>query len=155
MLEAILQTRVANPLVVVDEIEKAGDIGLRHGLSFGLTNALLPLLERSTASSWSCPYFRVRFDMSWIGWVMTANGTRGLPAPFFSRCPPMRLPALTRGHLMGFARAEAARRGLPEAMASTVVEAIEAAPDRHVPSLRTAVRMIDSAERAAKGPVLH
>ncbi|WP_303482294.1 AAA family ATPase [Celeribacter halophilus] len=79
-LESIISSGIANPVIVVDEVEKAGNIESQKGLRFSLTEGLLPLLERSTAAHWPCPYFRVSFDMSWIIWVMTANSLDGLPA---------------------------------------------------------------------------
>ena len=99
VLETILAHRVANPLIVVDEIEKAGSVRSKSGTAHDLAQALLPLIERSTAASWSCPFFRVRFDMSWVGWVLTANTTAGLSAPLLSRCPPLHLSGPSRQHL--------------------------------------------------------
>ncbi|WP_299821509.1 AAA family ATPase [uncultured Jannaschia sp.] len=111
VLETILAHRVANPLIVVDEIEKAGSVRSKSGTAHDLAQALLPLLDRSTAAAWSCPYFRVGFDMSWVGWVLTANTTEGLSAPFLSRCPPLHLSGPTRQHLQDFAVRQAC--GLP------------------------------------------
>jgi ATP-dependent Lon protease len=74
-LQTVLRTLVANPLVIVDEVEKAGEIRLDRGHAHGLTDALLPPLERSTAAAWPCPYFQIAFDMSWMSCVLTANTT--------------------------------------------------------------------------------
>jgi hypothetical protein len=92
IMETILKEKYANPIIVVDEIEKAGEVNSQNGLRFSLTEALLPLLERMTASTWQCPYYRVQFDLSWVGWVLTANSLHGLPEPLLSRCPPLELP---------------------------------------------------------------
>jgi len=89
-LEQIMANGIANPVIVVDEIEKAGAVESQRGVRFSLTEGLLPFLERSTAAHWSCPYFRIAFDMSWITWVMTANSVNGLSQPFLSRC--LRIP---------------------------------------------------------------
>ncbi|MBK5927898.1 AAA family ATPase, partial [Rhodobaculum claviforme] len=78
-LELILQHRVGNPVVFVDEIEKAGRATATSGAAFDLAAALLPLLEPETARAWTCPYFRVGFDMSRISWILAANSLRGLP----------------------------------------------------------------------------
>lgn len=56
LLETILQARVANPVLVVDEVEKAGKASSIKGHTFGLAEALLPLLEPMTAKRWNCPY---------------------------------------------------------------------------------------------------
>lgn len=57
LIETILQTPIANPVMVVDEVEKAGTAVSTKGHAFGLAEALLPLLEPLTAKHWSCPYY--------------------------------------------------------------------------------------------------
>ena len=39
----------------------------------------MPLLEPMTAKRWTCPYYQVKFDMSWVAWVLTSNNYRLLP----------------------------------------------------------------------------
>ena len=101
VLETILRTLVANPLVVVgvvvDEVAEAGMVRSERGVTHSLANALLLLLEPSTAATWACPHFRVRFDMSWVGGVLTASATEGLPAPLLAGCRrPTRRPSAGR-----------------------------------------------------------
>jgi len=55
------------------EVEKAGKASSIKGHTFGLAEALLPLLEPMTAKRWNCPYYQVKFDMSWVAWVLTSN----------------------------------------------------------------------------------
>lgn len=74
-----------NTVVIIDEIEKAGDVRSTSGTRHSLTEALLSLVEPATAPRWDCPYYRPPFDMLRIGWVMTANSRRGLPEPLLSR----------------------------------------------------------------------
>ena len=88
LINFILSEGVANPIVIIDELEKAGDVRASKGQSFSLTEALLPMLEPLSAARWTCPYFEVPFDMRWVGWVMTTNNFRLLPDPLLSRCPP-------------------------------------------------------------------
>lgn len=155
VMETILARLVANPLVVIDEVEKAGDVRTTKDASYSLTHALPPLLERSTAASWSCPYFRVRFDLPWIGWVLTVNDTGRLTAPLLSRVPPLRLPDLTAAPLMAFAERQARGRGLPEEVARAIVAALaDASADRR-PSLRKVMRMAARAETVGAMPILH
>lgn len=155
LVDMVLRTRMANPLVVIDEIEKAGEARSTSGRSWNLANALLPPLERSTAAQWSCPYFRVVFDMSWVGWVMTANSTEGLPAPLLSRVPPLRLPHLAREQLIGFAQQQAVRRGLPEEVTDEIAAILESLSEHDRPSLRSVVRMVERAEAVLARPLLH
>lgn len=154
-LEGIISSGVANPIIVIDEIEKGGTVHSQRGQRFDLTEGLLPLLEKATAASWSCPYFRVPFDMSWIGWVMTANSLRGLPEPLLSRCPPLQLSYLTVEQLMDFAAREANRRGLPSVAADAVQEVIVATKKPHLISLRSVLRMLDAFEQTLHRPLLH
>ncbi len=154
-LEGIMASGIANPVVVVDEIEKAGIVDSNRGMRFSLSEGMLPLLERFTAARWSCPFFRVSFDMSWITWVMTANTLSGLPAPFLSRCPPVHLPALSAEDLKGFATREGGRRSLPDDAIAAVHEVIAAIDKPQLVSLRSVVRMLDAVDQAIHRPVLH
>lgn len=154
-LEFIMASGVANPVIVVDEIEKAGTVESMKGQRFNLSEGLLPFLERSTAAQWSCPYFRVSFDMSWVTWIMTANSVEGLPAPFLSRCPPLELPPLSMEHLLEFADRSGTERNLPPEAVDAVKEVIEAIKTPQLISLRSVARMLDSVEQAIYRPPLH
>lgn len=154
LLQTILQSRVGNPIVIIDEAEKAGSVSSSSGRSFDLSTSLLPLLEPATAKDWNCPYFEVGFDMGWIGWVMTSNDFRQLPEPLLSRCPPIRLRDPSLEELIGFARRQGDKRGLSEASIEAVVETLGRMA-RQAPrlSLRTVIRMLDLAERLETTPV--
>ena len=156
LIETILQSRIANPVMVVDEIEKAGNAVSMKGHAFGLSEALLPLLEPLSASRWSCPYYQVKFDMSWVIWVLTSNDFRQLPEPLLSRCPPIRLRHLTPTELVSFVRREGTKRDLSEASVESICE-ILADPllRQHQPSLRVANRMLQRAADFEHAPILH
>lgn len=94
-VETVLATRVANPLMIVDEIDKAGTIYSMKGTSSSLTTSLLQMLEPGTANHFECPYLRVPFDMSRVVWVMTANEVERIPAPLRDRSRVFILPKLT------------------------------------------------------------
>ncbi len=151
MIETLLTTNVANPVMVIDEVEKAGTATSTKGLAFGLAEALLPLLEPLTAKRWSCPFYQVRFDMSWVIWVLTSNDFRRLPGPLLSRCPPVRLRELSAAEVTEFARRQAARRGLSDMATEAMVDVLEHPKLRYRrPSLRAAARMLQQA--ATGGP---
>lgn len=155
LLNTILTTRVGNPVVVIDEVEKSGRAESNKGQAYSLSDALLPLLEPLSAASWSCPYFEIRFDMSYVIWVMTSNNAFILSEPLLSRCPPIRLQGITTAELVGFARREGQRRALDEVSIEAVVEAIERHGHFNL-SLRTVVRMIGrAAQLQAVGVRLH
>ncbi|WP_179381124.1 AAA family ATPase [Jannaschia marina] len=154
-VEQIIAHRIGNPTVIIDEIEKAGRPTSRGGRAWSLPEALLPLLERSTARTWSCPFYRVTMDMSWIGWVLTANDLDGLPEPLLSRVAPIRIPPLTNSQLIEFARQQVAAAGLDDALVDGIAETIEMASAHRRPSLRTIIRMVESARTVLHSPVLH
>mgnify|MGYP001611816121 CR=1 FL=1 len=156
LITTILETRIANPVMVVDEVEKAGPVTSSKGIAFGLAEGLLPLLEPMTARRWSCPYYQVRFDMSWVIWVLTSNDYRLLPDPFLSRCPPLRLQALTLTDLIWFAQRQARERGLSEASTDALLESLESAclpPQRR--SLRMVIRLLNRAGDLENTPTRH
>lgn len=146
-LETVLQHRVGNPLVVVDEICKAqsgtSDSGAHHAFS----DSLLSFLEPATAAAWECPYFRTKFDMSHISWVLTANDISRVPEPLVNRCTVIELQALSSFQLKGFARHQAVRMGLSKDSSDAIEGVIEHSMDElgHYLSLRNVVRMLHRA----------
>lgn len=156
LVRTVLRTAVANPIVVVDEIEKAGTPTSLKGQAFGLTEGLLPLLEPLSAKRWSCPYFQVPFDMSWIGWILTSNNASILSEPFRSRCPPIQLRHLMPDELTAFVRREGMKRELSETAIEAIAEVLTHPSLRqHRPSLRIANRMLQRAADLESGPLLH
>ncbi|MDZ4312092.1 MAG: AAA family ATPase [Cypionkella sp.] len=156
LIETVLQGRIANPVIVIDEVEKAGQAISTKDHIFGLAEALLPLLEPLTSEHWSCPYYQVKFNMSYVAWVLTSNTCDLLPAPLLSRCPPIRLRHLTRAELTQFVRREGMRRVLSDIAIETIAEVL-AHPSvlGHNPSLRLAARMLQRAADFERAPLLH
>lgn len=156
LVRCVMRARIANPIVVVDEIEKAGTATSTRGQAFGLPEAMLPLMEPLTARRWICPYYQVPFDMSWVGWILTSNTAALLPEPFLSRCPPVHLRHLTAHELAAFVRREGARRDLSETAIEAMAEVLTHPSLRdHRPSLRIAARMLQRAADLENAPLLH
>jgi len=66
-VETMLATRVANPLMIVDEVDKAGTAHDTHGTSTSLTTSLLQMLEPGTpfrmpVSAHSCRHVAGHLD---------------------------------------------------------------------------------------------
>ena len=80
-VEQIAQLGTANPLLVVDEVDKAGG-SERNGQP---VLSLLTLLERKTSQSFNDECLGGPIDLSMISWILTANTTVGLPGPLLSR----------------------------------------------------------------------
>jgi ATP-dependent Lon protease len=88
---AVNQLRIANPILLVDEIEKAGT-STRNGR---LWDALLPFLERETASRYRDVSLDAELNLSFISHIATANTVEPLPAPLKDRYRIVHVPAPT------------------------------------------------------------
>jgi hypothetical protein len=78
---AIGQGKIANPLVLIDEIEKAGtrsDYGR-------LWDCVLGFLEPETSCRYPDPALQVTVDLSQVSYVATANALDPLPSPIRDR----------------------------------------------------------------------
>lgn len=71
----------ANPVVIFDEVEKT----VARSSGGDPQNALLPLLQQSTAATFQCPYLQAKIDLSGVGWILLANSIDNLPAPLLDR----------------------------------------------------------------------
>ena len=80
VFEALVDGQYANPVIVVDEIDKAsGDA------QYDPLGALYSLLEHDTAQSFVDEFAEVPIDASQVIWVATANDERGIPEPILNR----------------------------------------------------------------------
>lgn len=156
LINMLLTDRVANPVVVVNELEKAGSAMSSKGQVFDLAAALLPLLEPTSAQRWTCPYFKLPFDLGWINWIITVNDHKVLSAPLLSRCPPIHVPLPNREDLIRFAGREGPRRDLSDASIEAIGGALSWAIKKgYQPDLRVVLRMLDLAEELETRPTLH
>jgi ATP-dependent Lon protease len=80
VFEALVDGRYANPVIVVDEIDKAnGDA------QYDPLGALYSLLEHDTAQNFTDEFAEVAIDASQVTWFTTANDERSIPAPILNR----------------------------------------------------------------------
>ena len=77
----------ANPLMVLDEVDKAGG-----DARYDPMGALYGLLERDTARSFRDEFIEVEMDASHLLWVSTANDARPLPEPIINRMNVYEVP---------------------------------------------------------------
>lgn len=80
VFETLVDGQYANPVMVVDEIDKAGG---EH--AYDPLGALYGLLEHDTAGSFTDEYAEVAIDASQVIWVATANDERSIPDPILNR----------------------------------------------------------------------
>ncbi len=80
VFEALVEGEYANPVLVVDEIDKAsGDA------QYDPLGALYSLLEHDTAQSFTDEFAEVAIDASQVIWITTANDSRSIPDPILNR----------------------------------------------------------------------
>lgn len=145
-----------NPVIIIDELDKAGCTQSERSQSYGLAEGLLPLLKPGTAIDWSCPYYRVGFDMSHVSWVLLPNRLDPVPELLFSRCTMLQMTQLNPSDLISYAEREGLARGLSEASVHSIITALAAiAPQGALrPSLRTVLRMLDRAADLENKPMV-
>ncbi len=80
-LDQVAALGVANPLLLVDEVDKCA----REGRNGDPLAALLPFLEPGTAAAHRDPVLGAPCDLSAVSWVLAANDTGRLPGPLLSR----------------------------------------------------------------------
>ncbi len=158
-LQTVMSSRIANPVIVVDEVDKEVVQRTASGISLAFQSSLLGLMEPGSARNWQCPYYRIGVDMSHLSWVLTANEIRFVSEHVRSRCEIVRLGDLSVEELSGFAERQATRRGLPAAAADAVRHAIERLAtngrlQRRL-SLRDVSRMLGRAEELVERPTMH
>lgn len=79
--QVIARTGCANPVIVIDEIEKSGASD-RNGR---ITETLLTMIEPVSARQWPDECLVAPLDLSRVNWILTANSLTGLGAPLLSR----------------------------------------------------------------------
>ena len=78
--QALVGGEMANPVIVLDEVDKAGGDS-----RYDPMGALYELLEHDTARRFRDEYIDVEIDASHILWVTTANDERSIPEPILNR----------------------------------------------------------------------
>ncbi|WP_157767367.1 AAA family ATPase [Paracoccus yeei] len=155
LISHMLTTGVGNPVVVIDEIDKAaGGARTTAGQAMpGIADALLEMIESATASAWSCPYLGARFDISNASWIMTANDLSRVPKPLLDRVRVIEIGPPTRSEAAEIARRRAAEK-LGDEVADDVAAAVYAAHREGSFSLRSIDKLIVAASGLAR-PALH
>lgn len=80
VFDTLLHGSYANPVIVVDEIDKAG-----VDAQYDPLGALYGLLERDTASQFVDEFVEIPVDASSLVWIATANDAARIPEPILNR----------------------------------------------------------------------
>jgi hypothetical protein len=147
VVQSMLREKTANPLVIIDEIDKIPDqVATTKGSTLpGAFEALKSMIEPTSARRWSCPFYQVPIDLTGVSWIMTSNSISQLPAAFLDRCKVVELGYPTPDQLVRVGWHMMQTR-LPEDMWDIGEDAIsQAIFAKHSPtSLRMVERMSDS-----------
>ncbi|OCB03452.1 hypothetical protein BBC27_07775 [Acidithiobacillus ferrivorans] len=85
-----LELHTLNPILMLDEVDKASSGGGNHQ---NVQEVLLTLLERDTATRFVDEYLSyLQVDLSRVSFVATANDRSGMSAPLLSRFQVMEVP---------------------------------------------------------------
>ena len=80
VFEALVEGEYANPVIVVDEIDKASS-----DAQYDPLGALYSLLEHDTAQCFTDEFAEVAIDASQVIWITTANDESAIPEPILNR----------------------------------------------------------------------
>lgn len=80
VFEALVEGEYANPVIVVDEIDKAST-----DAQYDPLGALYGLLEHDTAQNFTDEFAEVAIDASQVIWITTANDESAIPKPIRNR----------------------------------------------------------------------
>jgi ATP-dependent Lon protease len=99
VFETLVDGVYANPVMVVDEIDKA-----RTEHAYDPLGALYSLLEHDTAEAFTDEFAEVAIDASQVIWVATANDERAIPEPILNRVNIFEVQAPDRDAARSIAR---------------------------------------------------
>lgn len=97
--ERLVRGKFANPVVLLDEVEKASGSSQSDPLA-----ALYQLLEPETSRAFHDEFIDVDLDASQVFWVLTANSLEGIPEALLSRMAVYEVPSPTPEQAAAIAR---------------------------------------------------
>lgn len=91
IMYAVNQAKSANPLILLDEVDKLG-----HDFRGDPTSALLEVLDGEQNSTFFDHYIDLPFDLSKVMFITTANDHTAIPAPLQDRMDIIHIDSYTR-----------------------------------------------------------
>ena len=116
VIQTISTEGIANPIFLVDELEKASTSN-HNG---NIWDVLLQLLEPASSRTYLDECLQVPCDLSWVSWIATVNTLSNLPKPLLERFTVVLVESPGEGHFMalveGAIRAFAKDMGVDQRM---------------------------------------
>ncbi len=109
IIEAIRRAGSANPLMLLDEIDKLAD---SHKGS--PTSAMLEVLDSEQNFSFADHYVDMPFDLGRVTFIATANSAENIPAPLLDRMEIIEMGSYTREDKFHIARGHLIKKALAE-----------------------------------------
>lgn len=150
IIEALANSRSANVIVCLDELDKIRDFG-RHS-SPKPSEALVGLFEKRSAAGHLDNYLQVAVDLSFINWIVLVNDLARISQPLLDRCQVIRLPPPSPTEIAAIASREIERRSLEPELLAAITAQVRAGK---ITSLRTLGKLLDAASAAASRPILN
>lgn len=147
-LAEIQRHRVANPVICLDEVEKAG--GSRGSNGGKLHDCLVSVLEPESARTYRDAMFDAECDLSHVLWWMTCNDVVGIPGPILDRIRIVEFPLPGAEHLAALApqiaREIVKAQGLDQAFGTLDDTDLRVLAEHwHGGSLRRLTRLVETA----------
>jgi ATP-dependent Lon protease len=131
VFEALVHGSYANPVIIIDEIDKAsGDT------NYDPLGALYALLEHETAASFTDEFAEVPIDAASVVWIATANDARGIPEPILNRMNVYEIPTPDREGTRRIAQTIYAEIREGHAWGTRFPEQLEPAPLERLASMK-------------------
>ncbi|MDQ6986973.1 MAG: endopeptidase La [Mariprofundaceae bacterium] len=99
IIQALKQVKAANPVMMIDEVDKIG-----NDFRGDPASALLEVLDPEQNSDFLDHYLDVRFDLSHVLFLLTANQLDTVPKPLLDRAEIIRLPGYIADEKVDIAR---------------------------------------------------
>jgi len=99
IIQALKRVEVANPVMMIDEVDKIGS-----DFRGDPASALLEVLDPEQNADFMDHYLDVRFDLSQVLFLLTANQLDTVPAPLLDRAEIIRLPGYMTSEKVEIAR---------------------------------------------------